>query len=136
MKILILDHNPIVQMALQRMLARSGHDVHLAAEAETAEKLAMEEAFDCVILDVGDVDDAGGAVEGCSCRRGVEFARRLRRKPGPSRRARFVAFTTQDPADLPDDERALFSIILDKPLEIERMADRCCLPRQPQAYLL
>jgi two-component system OmpR family response regulator len=73
MRILLLEDDRETAEALEKGLAREGHDVSLAADVDTALRLSAEASFDAAVLDV--------AVPGGS---GYQVLDRLRASPMPA----------------------------------------------------
>jgi two-component system OmpR family response regulator len=58
-RILVIEDSPPTRDLLRRSLAEAGHSVVLASRSATGERLALEESFDAIILDVMLPDGSG-----------------------------------------------------------------------------
>ncbi len=59
MRILVIEDDDVVRTLIQRVLEKNNYDVTAASQAEDGEKLALEEQFDCIILDLALPDKNG-----------------------------------------------------------------------------
>lgn len=59
MRILVIEDDDVVRTLVQRVLEKNGHEVYSAPEAETGEKLASQQHYDCIILDLALPDKSG-----------------------------------------------------------------------------
>jgi PAS domain S-box-containing protein len=83
LNILVVDDDDLNRMALERVLARAGHDVKIAASGEAALEMAQAAHFDVIFVDQ--------LMPGMD---GVETVRRIRAlKPGGSAEARIIGVT-------------------------------------------
>lgn len=59
MKILVIEDDDVVRMLIQRVLEKNGYTVTTASQALDGENLALNEQFDCIILDLALPDKNG-----------------------------------------------------------------------------
>jgi len=110
-RILVVEDNDDARAMLHELLAMSGHDVHEAADGQSAVALAARVHLDVAIVDIGlpDID-------------GYEVARRLEAQSGG--RIALIALTGYGQPK--DQRRALaagFALHLVKPVTIERLEE-------------
>ncbi|WP_449432686.1 ATP-binding protein [Pseudomonas putida] len=114
LKVLVVEDVALNREVVSGLLARDGHCVSLAGDAEAALLLCQREAFELILLDVH-----------LPGRSGVELCRQLRSEPGPNRHARIFALTAGvQPAAVSEYLAAGMQGVLAKPF---------CLPDLHQA---
>lgn len=59
MRILVIEDDDVVRTLVQRVLEKNGYEVSSAPQAEEGEKMATEQAYDCIILDLALPDKSG-----------------------------------------------------------------------------
>ncbi|MHB8353435.1 MAG: ATP-binding protein [Burkholderiales bacterium] len=82
LRVLVADDEPINRMLLRKILQRSGHEVHEAAQGAEALEQALIQRYDLILLDI-----SMPVLDGYSC------TTRIRSLPGPNRQTPIIAVT-------------------------------------------